>query len=175
MGFKTIKREDIYDGKIFKLVRDTIELPNGKKTCADLVIHNGASAILPITSDGRIILARQFRYAAGEEVLEIPAGRLEKDEDPLECAKRELEEETGFKSNDITFMFKMYSAIGFCTEMLYVYYANNLEEGQTNFDENEFIDVEYYSVDEAVDMIFNNVIKDSKTISAILAYRELKK
>lgn len=171
MSYEILKSETTYRGKIIDVVKDTISIPNGKSTIREVVIHGDAAAIIPVDKQGNIIFVRQYRHPAKKEVLEIPAGMLEEGEDPLICAKRELEEETSFKAGNINLLFKMYSSIGFSTEILYIYEAYNLENGEFNFDEDEFISVEKYSVDEAVKMIFNGEIEDGKTISAVLAYK----
>lgn len=170
---RTISRKEIYKGKIISLVKDTITLPNGKIAERDVVLHNGAAAIVPIDDEGNIIFVRQFRQPAGEELLEIPAGILEKGEDPLACAKRELEEETGYQASKFSHICSMYTAIGFCTEMIHLYLAKDLFETKQNLDEDEFVNVEKYSVDEAIHMIFDGRIKDAKTIAGILGAKKL--
>lgn len=170
--YETIKREKIYDGKIINLVKDTILLPNGKETKRELVEHNGAAVIIAAYDD-KLIFTRQHRHSAGDFTLELPAGKLEKGENPKECALRELKEETGMTAESMEFLFKAYSSIGFSNEILYFYIAKGLTEGEQNPDEDEFIDIERYSIEEAVDMIFNGKIIDSKTISGVLAYKEI--
>ena len=169
-----IESKEVFKGKIIDVYHDKITLPEGKSTYREIVKRGSASAILPIDGDGNIIFVRQYRHPVGDCVLEIPAGVLEKDEDPLICAKRELEEETSFKSNDIKLLAKTHSAIGFCDEMIYIYLAENLLRGELNLDEDEYIETERYTLTEAVDMIFNGVITDSKTMIAVLAYKALK-
>jgi len=170
---KIIKSEKVYKGKIIDVVNDVIELPDSRHAVREVVKHIGATAIVPVDKDGNIIFVRQYRHPALDYVLEIPAGTLEAGEDPFICAKRELEEETGYKSEDISFVFKFYSAIGFCSEVLHIYLAENLQEGKMNLDEDEFIELERYSLDEAVKMIFDGAIIDSKTIASVLAYKEI--
>lgn len=172
--YDVLKSETVFNGKIIDVVNDVIELPDGRSAVREVVNHIGAVGIVPIDEDGKIIFVRQYRHPAKALCLEIPAGTLEKGEEPYDCAYRELEEEIGFKSEHITFMFKFYSAIGFCNEVLHIYLAENLYEGKLNPDDDEFIEVERYSLDEAVAMIFSGEIIDSKTIAAVLAYKELK-
>lgn len=148
-------------------------MPNGKETQREIVIRGGASVIVPIDEDDNIVFVKQYRHPAKEEVLELPAGMFEKGEDPLICAERELEEETSYKSGKTTFILKMYPSIGMCTEILYIYLAENLSQGQFNLDEDEFVTVEKYSLDEAVNKIFSGEIIDSKTIVGIFAYKEM--
>lgn len=173
MSAKRIDRKEIYKGKIFTVAEDTIEFENGKIAKWDLVLHSGAAAIVPITEDGEVILVRQYRNAEDGEVLEIPAGKLEKGEDPFECAKRELEEEVGYKSDNIQKICSMYSAVGFSDEKLYLYMAKDLVVGEQKLDEDEYIEVEKYPIRKAVKMIFTGEIKDSKTIVGLLAVNEI--
>ncbi|NLK21724.1 MAG: NUDIX hydrolase [Epulopiscium sp.] len=165
---ETINRKEIYKGKIISLVQDIISLPNGKTAKRDVVLHNGAAAIVPMDESGNILFVRQYRQPVGEEILEIPAGTLEEGEEPLECAKRELEEETGYKANEFTHICSMYTAVGFCTEIIHIYLGTDLIMGKQNLDEDEFVNVEKYPFNEAMKMIFDGRIKDSKTISGIL-------
>lgn len=167
-----IKRDKIYSGRKLELVKDTITLSNGKEVVRELVVHNGASAMIPIDDEGNIIFVRQYRHAAQQEILEIPAGTLEKGEDPLECAKRELEEETSYRCENITFIIKMYSAIGICNEVIYIYLCENLIKGEFNFDDDEYITLERYSLEEAFAKIKTGEICDSKTIVSLYAYRD---
>lgn len=173
MSTKRIDREEVYKGKIFTVAEDTIEFEDGKIAKWDLVLHNGAAAIVPVTEDGEVVLVRQYRNAENGEVLEIPAGKLEKGEDPFECAKRELEEEIGCKSDNIQKICSMYSAVGFSDEKLHLYIARDLMVGKQNLDEDEYIQIERYSLKEAVRMIFSGEIKDSKTIVGLLSVNEM--
>ena len=169
--FVRLGRKEVYTGKIINLVQDQLQTPEGKIVNWDLILHNGAAAIIPVDSDGNIILVRQYRNAADSSVLEIPAGKLEGVEDPIECAKRELEEETGYSSNEIEFLIDFYPSIGYSNEKIYVYVARDLSQTNQNLDEDEFVEVEKYTLDEIVEMILSGVINDSKTISAIFAYK----
>ena len=168
--YNVLKSEKVYKGKVFTIEKDIISLPDGTTAERETVRHGGAAAMIPIDKDGNIIFVRQYRHSAGSMTLEIPAGTLEQGEDPLDCAIRELEEETSYKADKMTFLFKMYSAIGFCSEILYVYLAEGLSKGHFNMDEDEFITLERHNVKDAVDMIFRGEICDSKTIAAVLAY-----
>ncbi len=170
--YTLIQSHPVYKGKIIDVVQDTITLPDGRQAIREVVVHIGAAAILPVLPDGRILLVRQYRHPAKKMVLEIPAGTLEKGEDPLDCATRELEEETGYKAGNMVSMFAMYSAIGFCTEVLHIYLATNLTPGTVHLDPDEFVSVETYTLEEAIAMIFSGEIIDSKTISALLAYQQ---
>lgn len=169
METRRIDRKEVYKGKIFTVVEDTIAFENGKVAKWDLVLHNGAAAIVPITEDNKVVLVSQYRNAEGGKVLEIPAGKLEKGEDPLVCAKRELQEETGIKAGKLEKICEMYSAIGFSDEKLHLYIATELKQGEQHLDEDEFVEVLYYDLDKAIDMIYSGEIKDSKTVAGLLA------
>jgi len=169
--YKRIKRELQYKGRIIEVYKDTIEVPNGNITCWDTVHHKGAAAVIPVMEDGRIIMVRQYRGPLDKEILEIPAGGLNHEgESGLSCASRELEEETGYRSEDIKHLITIYTTVGFCDEKIEIFIANNLIESKQNLDENEFVSLEYYSVEELKKKIFAGEIEDSKTVSAILAY-----
>lgn len=172
MSYEVLSSKKVYKGKVFDIEKDEVTLPDGRTCTRETVIHGGASAMIPIDDDGKIIFVRQYRHSARKETLELPAGTLEKGEDPLVCATRELEEETSYKSDKFTFLFKMYSSIGFCSEVLYIYLAENLTAGKFNMDDDEFITIERYTLDESIAKIWNGEICDSKTISGILAYKE---
>lgn len=168
--YSTINREEIFKGKIIEVVRDTITLPENKQAKREVVFHSAAAAIVPVDDDGSIILVKQYRHPMGEEVYEIPAGIVEKGEDPLLCAERELQEETSYKCSNLKFICKMASSVGFCNEMIYIYSAEKLEKGAFNFDEDEFIEVYRFKPEVILDMIKNGEIYDSKTIAGVLGY-----
>lgn len=172
-AIKKLGQTEIYKGVRVHLVKERILLPNGKETEWELILHPGASAIVPVDNEGKIIMVRQYRNASNSYTLEIPAGVFDfPGEDPITCASRELEEEIGYTSNDIEFLFSFYSAIGICNEQINIYVAKNLIPSKQNLDEDEFISVERYTVDELVEMILNGEIKDNKSISSILVYKE---
>lgn len=171
MSYEVKSSEVVYKGKVFNLEKDVITLPDGRETVRETIRHGGASAMIPVDDDGKIIFVRQYRHSAGKEVLEIPAGTIENGEDPYDCAVREIEEETSYKAGKMTFLLKMFSAIGFCSEVIHIYIAENLVKGEFNMDDDEFITTERYTVDESIDLIYKNEICDSKTIAAIFAYK----
>ncbi len=172
---KRVGRTEIYDGIRVHLVKEKLALPNGNQAEWELIMHPGAAAVIPVDDDGNILMVRQYRLAADDYTLEIPAGCLDSpDEDPYECAKRELEEETGYFSSDIEYLFKFYSSIGICDEVIHVYVAKNLRETQQNLDEDEFVSVERHSLEGLLDMVFEGDIMDNKTISSLLAYSYMK-
>lgn len=170
---KRIKRKELYTGKIFTVAEDTIQFPNGSTTKWDVLLHDGAAAVVPVTEDGKIILVEQYRCVADQMILEIPAGKLDGGEDPALCAARELEEETGYKASEIEPLGSIYSAVGFSDEEVKVFVARGLAEGRMNLDEDEYVNVKKYPLDTVVNMIMSGQIKDSKTISAIFMFKEL--
>lgn len=167
MEEKTIEREVIYQGKIFDVEKHVVALPNGRTSVRELVYHNGAVAILLIDEDDKIVLVEQYRKAFESMSLEIPAGKLEIGEEPLASAKRELEEETGYKAESLEKMFSFYGAPGFCSERVDVFVAKGLTAGAMNLDEDEFLQVERYTFEEAGELLASGRITDAKTIMAI--------
>lgn len=172
---KRLKRELMYKGSIVDVYKDTMQFANGKIEEWDYVAHRkGAAAVLPVLEDGRIIMVRQYRNALERETLEIPAGcRDFVGEDTKICAARELEEETGYRSDDISYLLSLRTTVAFCNESIDVYLAKNLKKGEQHLDDAESIDVEIYTVKELCDMIYAGKIQDSKTVSAILAYSNM--
>lgn len=172
---KTKNSEYIFKGKIINLRRDEVILPNGKESTREVVEHKGGVCVLPLTDKNEVIFVRQFRYPYKEVLLEIPAGKRDSlDEDPLRCGKRELKEETGAESDNFVFLGELYPSPGFTNEIIYIYYADNLRYGQTNPDEDEFLDIVKIPLADAVEMVVNGEIKDSKTQAAILKTAYLK-
>ena len=146
MAYELKNSRTEFEGHICSVKIDEIVLPNGKTAKREIVVRGNAAAVVPVDNDGKIILIRQYRHATGKEVLEIPAGMLEDNEDPELCAVRELEEETAYKAGKITKICSMYASIGFCTEILYLYIAEDLSEGKLNLDPEEFIEIEITTV-----------------------------
>lgn len=170
---KRLKREIVAKGHILDYCNDTLLLPDGKEAVWDLLDHKGAAAIVPVLDDGRIVMVRQYRNTVERETLEIPAGGLNgRDEPTLEAAIRELSEETGFISEDLELLFKFVPAIAYSNEVIDIYVAHNLKPGKQHLDEDEYVEYEAYEVQELIDMILGGKIVDSKTIAAILAYKE---
>lgn len=166
----TISSRLLYKGRNFNFKTDVVQLPNNRRTIRDLVDHPGAVAILPLLPDGRIVLVRQYRYAVQKELLEIPAGTLEKGEEPLDCARRELKEETGFKAGKIVKLMCCYTAPGYSNEQIHFYKATQLLKVNKKTALNEFINVEIVNLDDVFKMIKKNVITDAKTIAGVLTY-----
>ena len=166
-----IKRDLVAKGHIFDYYHDTMQIPNGNVAVWDFIQHKGAAAILPVREDGKILMVRQFRNALDRDTLEIPAGGLNGPDEPTDvAAMRELEEETGYKCDQVELLLSIRTAVAFCNEKIDIYLARNLQPSKQHLDEDEYIDVEEYTVEELLDMIYAGIIQDSKTVSAILAY-----
>ena len=169
-----ISREEIFHGVALHVVRDRIMLPDGKTSIREISIHDGASAVIPILSDGRVIMEKQFRYAHGRVMLEIPAGKLDTPEEaPLDGAKRELLEETGAIAGKYTYLGCIAPSPALISEIIHVYMAEDITLGESKLDEGEFLEVEFYTLDELYDMVMAGEITDSKTQIAILKAREI--
>lgn len=156
-----------FDGKLIKVTYDIAEV-NGKEAWREVVHHPGASAVVAIDEENRIIMEKQFRYALNDYLLEIPAGKLDAGEDPLVCAKRELEEETGIIASEWISLGTIATSPGFCNEVIHLYVAKGLSKGEIHWDEDEYVEVERYTFDELLQRIKDEKIKDSKSLSALL-------
>lgn len=168
---KKISEESIFDGRLLHVRRDTVLLPNGHETIREWVKHLGASAVLPVMEDGSVILVRQYRYPVGRVTLEIPAGKLDvPGEDPLECAKRELKEETGYSAAHYEKIFSLATTVGFSDEWIHIYLAEGLTAGKDCPDEDEFINAVRMPLSEALEKVYDNTIIDGKTVTALLMY-----
>lgn len=165
-----IKRELKHTGSMLKMYDDTIQVPNGNIAHWDFIEHSGAAAVVPVLDDGKILMVRQYRNSLDRYTLEIPAGGLNGNEPTELAAARELEEETGYQCGSIKKLISIVTAVAFCNEIIDIYTATDLRKTQQNLDEDEYINVESYSLDELKHMIQEEIIQDSKTISAILAY-----
>ena len=166
---KIIKTETMFTGRVFKVEVSEVELPDGQRSTREIIRHNGGAAIVAIDENNNIFLVKQYRIAAGQEMLEIPAGKLEIGEDPLNCAIRELEEETGMQAGEIKHLFSMYATPGYCAEKLHIYIATGLKPGHIHRDEEEFLHVIKLPFDIAYKMVMNGQLNDAKTIAGILA------
>lgn len=164
---KTMKSDKIYDGKILKLKVDTVEMPDKKYSKREIIEHPGAVAMIPITEEGKIVLVRQYRKAVEDFLLEIPAGKLEVNEEPKETATRELKEEIGMDPKKLTYLSEFYSSPGYCDEKIHLFLAEDLEEGDFEKEEGEFLEVVEYPIEELIKMISMGDIVDSKTIIGI--------
>lgn len=166
-GEKKIDSKVVFPGKMITVTYDTVELENGREAWREVVRHPGASAVLVILDDGSILLERQYRYALGKDILEIPAGKLDKGEDPFTCAQRELKEETGYEAKRWHYMGSIYTGPGFCDEVIHLYVAKDLVKGENHLDEDEFVELEIYSKEEVFEMIRKGELNDSKTLAAL--------
>ncbi|MFI3212662.1 MAG: NUDIX hydrolase [Eubacteriales bacterium] len=170
--FKRLERTLVAKGSIIDYYQDTIQVPNGNIVKWDFIGHKGAAAVIPVRDDGKLLMVRQYRNALDRVTLEVPAGGLNGAEEPTKvAAARELEEETGYKSDHLELLISIRTTVAFCNEKIDIYVAKNLQKSKQNLDEDEFINVEAYSVDELAEMIYSGKIEDSKTISAIMCYK----
>ena len=167
MQERKLSSEIKFDGKLIKVTYDIADV-NGKEAWREVVHHPGASAVVAIDENNHIIMEKQFRYALNDYLLEIPAGKLDKGEDPLACAKRELEEETGIVASEWISLGTIATSPGFCNEVIHLYVAKGLSKGEIHWDEDEYVEVERYTFDELLQRIKDEKIKDSKTLSALL-------
>ena len=168
MNFKLKKSETLFTGKIFDLKVDHIEYDSGNLGIREVAVHPGGAAVVAVKNDGKIILVKQFRHPIQQAILELPAGKLDKGEDPLVCANRELEEETGYKTNNMEKLGVISTSPGFCTEILHIYLAKNLIPGDHNREEGEYgMEILEFSMNEIEQMIENGEIIDAKTICGI--------
>lgn len=172
---KTLSSKEVFNGKVIRVCHDSVELENGETALREVVYHNGGVCVLPLTSDGEIIFVRQFRYPYKEEVLELPAGKLNKGEDPFESAVRELKEETGAEAGRYTPLGRLYPSPGYCGEIITMYLAEDLTFGEQSLDEDEFLDTVKIPFEKAVEMVLAGEIPDSKTQTAILKVKLMKK
>ena len=173
---KKITSELVFDGKFLKVYSDIVMLPNGKKGTREWIDHPGAVCCIPIINNNKIIMVKQYRYPLKSQFFELPAGKLDAGESPSDCAIRELEEETGFKANKLTFLSTIHPAIGFANEKMWLCLAENLHQTQQNLDKDEFLETIILDLNEAIMMIWNQEITDVKTIIGLLwAERILKK
>ena len=172
---KRIDGEVKYSGVIVKVRLDRAELENGKIVRREVVEHPGGVGILPVDGDGNCYMVRQFRYPFSRQLLEIPAGKLEYGEDPLECAVRELSEETGLEAEEMIPMGRCLTSPGFSSEVLHLYLARGLRAGRAHLDEDEFLNVEKYPLSELAEMAARNEIEDGKTQIAVLKAERLLK
>ncbi len=167
---EVVGEQVLYSGRVFDVVRHKVRLPNGRVSIRDFVKHPGAVAIVAVTSSGEVVLVRQYRHAAGEELLELPAGTLELGEQPIECARRELLEETGYVADELVELFRCFLAPGYSSEVMYFYLAKGLREAEERPEEHEVSEALLLPIDEALKMIERGGIRDSKTVAGLLYY-----
>ncbi len=165
---KTINSEIKFEGRIVKVIIDDIELPDGSKSKREVVLHGGGVCVLVLDDENNVYLVKQFRYPYKEIILEIPAGKLEKGEDPFEAMKREQREETGTTGKNYVYLGELYPTTGYCAEVIRIWACRVDQFCDTDLDEGEFVEVEKISLDKALDMVMKNEIKDAKTQVALL-------
>jgi ADP-ribose pyrophosphatase len=163
-----LSSEQVFDGVLLKVYRDRVRLPDGSESGREYIRHPGAVAIVPLFVDGRVLLERQFRYPHGREFIEVPAGKLERGEPPLETAKRELQEETGYSAGEWTRLAVIHTAIAYTDEAIELYIARKLTLSERKLDAGEFLEVFTVPFGEAVQMIRDGRITDAKTVAALL-------
>ncbi len=172
MEFERLKRELIHRGAIIDLYKDYVRTPSGHVAEWDFIGHKGAAAVVPVTDDGKILMVRQYRNAIDRDTIEIPAGgRDSLEEETIVCAARELEEETGYRSEHLELLIRLKTAVAYCNEFIDVYVARDLIPSRQNLDEDEFINVQAFTLEELSGKIFAGEIQDAKTIAAIMSYR----
>lgn len=168
---KTLETEKLYEGAILNLRKDRVTAVCGE-SFREIVEHNGGSVIAAVKDDGKMIMVRQYRKAAERVMLEVPAGKIDPGEDHLTAARRELREETGYSAGHIELLTRMYPSVGYSEEVLYIYLATELAPGETEFDDNEAIDIEEYPLEKLYDMVMAGEIEDGKSQVAILMAKE---
>ena len=169
---KRIKRELVHKGKVIDFYQDTMQMPNGNITKWDLIDHKGAAAVVAVRDDGKLVMVRQYRNALEQVTLELPAGCVDfRGEPTIEAARRELTEETGYTAESLELLISIFTTVAFCNEKIDIYVARGLKSGQQDLDENEYINVEAYDIEELCQMVYDLIIQDSKTVAAIMAYK----
>ena len=169
---KKIDSKKVFSGQIVGLYYDSVKLPNGKTATREKVTHPGAVGIIPVTNDNKIVLVKQYRYPVEDITIEIPAGKLDKDESPYGCAQRELEEEVGAVDGELIHLSTFYTTPGFCNEILHLYLAIGFKRIDNNLDEDEFLEIVEPELEVALNWIEDGKIKDSKTIIGILMAKD---
>ncbi len=164
----TVSSETVYDGTFLDVRKDIVNLPDGNTSTREWINHPGAACIIPIMSDGKLALIKQYRYPVQSTMIELPAGKLDIGEKPEVCAIRELEEEIGYLADKLTFVTKIHPAIGFANEEMWIFLAENLVKSQKNTDHDEFVELMPTPIEDAVRMVWNGAITDVKTIIGVL-------
>jgi ADP-ribose pyrophosphatase len=171
MPFELLKSESLFKGRAFAIRRDWMKTPDGRETKFDIIEHGGSVVLVPLDSNGNLLFVRQYRHAAGTDLLELPAGTLEPGEDPAVCAAREIREETGFAAGKLEKIGEFYLAPGYSTEFMLVYLARDLTYDPLEADADEFLSLEKIPVTEAIQMAERGEMPDAKSLAALLLAR----
>ena len=169
-----LESREIFNGRVIRVTVDKVQLEDGTTSTREIVHHHGGACILPVDADGSVTMVRQFRYAFGEEIWELPAGKLEADEDPFEAAKRELSEECGLTADNFIDLGVVYATVGYDSEKIYLWAATGLHKGGQHLDAGEFLDVVRMPFEEALQKVLHGEIKDSKTQIGLMKYALLR-
>ena len=169
-----LESREIFNGRVIRVTVDKVQLEDGTTSTREIVHHHGGACILPVDADGSVTMVRQFRYAFGEEIWELPAGKLEADEDPFEAAKRELSEECGLTADNFIDLGVVYATVGYDSEKIYLWAATGLHKGGQHLDAGEFLDVVRMPFAEALQKVLHGEIKDSKTQIGLMKYALLR-
>ncbi len=171
-NFERLERTLVHKGAIIDYYQDTIKVPNGNIVKWDFIKHKGAAAVVAVREDGKLLMVRQYRNALDRETLEIPAGGLNSVDEPTKlAAARELEEETGYKAGKLELLLTIHTTVAFCNEKIDIYVATDLQPSKQHLDEDEYINVEVYDIEELAQMVYDCKIQDGKTVSALMAYK----
>ncbi|WP_373209334.1 NUDIX hydrolase [Allofournierella massiliensis] len=171
---KTLSSETRFEGRVFTVTVDKVELENGRTSTREVVHHHGGACIAALSDENEVYLVRQFRYAFGQELWELPAGKLEKGEDPFAAARRELGEECGLTAEHFVDLGPVYPTVGYCSEIIYCWAAIGLAPCDMHLDEDEFLTPEKVPFDKAVEMVLSGEIRDGKTVAALLKIKALR-
>ena len=169
-----LESKEIFNGRVIRVTLDKVQLEDGTTSTREVVHHHGGACVLPVDADGNVRMVRQFRYALGEELWELPAGKLEAGEDPFEAAKRELSEECGLTADTYTELGVVYPTVGYDSERIYLWAAEGLHTVGQHLDAGEFLDVVKMPFAQALGLVMDGTIKDSKTQIALLKYAQLR-
>lgn len=169
-----LESKEIFNGRVIRVTLDKVQLEDGTTSTREVVHHHGGACVLPVDADGNVTMVRQFRYALGEELWELPAGKLEASEDPFEAAKRELSEECGLTADTYTELGVVYPTVGYDSERIYLWAAEGLHTVGQHLDAGEFLDVVKMPFAQALGLVMDGIIKDSKTQVALLKYAQLR-
>jgi ADP-ribose pyrophosphatase len=168
MPFELIKSETILQGRAFKIRRDYLKTPNGRETRLEIIEHGGSVVLVPIDDDGNLLFVRQYRHAAGEDLLELPAGTRDNDEPSEECAAREIREETGMEAGKLQKIGEFYLAPGYSSEFMVVFLATGLKDNPLDADDDEFLQVEKIPLQKVMQMVEQGNVPDAKSLAALL-------